>query len=237
MKIAIISPESAFVHHVRVNHTQIEVFHLGDLDTFTRLVDMTVQFTGVIIKFPAIEVQQVCECLQLKQTFPHLRLMVISPKECDPAMIKMLKKIDLTISLIPEHENIFREIEQFLIQLTTLGQAETILDYQLSIAGGIILDTAIHSLVKGGEIVPLPGKEYELMMYFQKNKGRFVTVDQILLAVWDEYTTPENVRQYVYKLRQKLEGGLNSKVLAHRKGFGYILLKEENNAYLNYLLG
>lgn len=237
MKIAIVSPESALVHYLRMNHKEIEVFHLGDLDTFTRLVDVTVQFAGVIIKFPSIQVQQVCDCMQMKQTFPNLRLMVIIPKECDPNMVKMLKNIDLTISLPQEQENTPKEVEQFLDQLTMLGQTDVHKDSQIALADGIILDTAIHSLVKEGEILPLPGKEYELMLYFLENKGRFVTVDQILRAVWDEYTTPENVRQYVYKLRQKLEGGLNSKVLVHRKGFGYILLKEGNNAYVNYLLG
>ncbi len=41
-------------------------------------------------------------------------------------------------------------------------------------------------------------------MFFIDTRDRFVTTEEILLAIWDEYTTNETVRQYIYKLRKKL---------------------------------
>ncbi|MFD1909305.1 winged helix-turn-helix domain-containing protein [Paenibacillus rhizoplanae] len=70
-----------------------------------------------------------------------------------------------------------------------------------------IKDIALHlhskSLKVGEFVIELTCKEFELLELLLECQGQYIPTEQILHQLWDRYTSPEIVRQYVYKLRHK----------------------------------
>jgi two-component system copper resistance phosphate regulon response regulator CusR len=89
----------------------------------------------------------------------------------------------------------------------------------------LVLDTASHEVRRGGKPVSLTAKEYALLEYLVLNKGRVVGREQIAQHVWDEAFDPFSnvIDVYVKRLRAKLDGGGQARLIHTRRGEGYIL--------------
>lgn len=73
-------------------------------------------------------------------------------------------------------------------------------------AGGIVLDTAAHSVMVDGNPVELSFKEFELLNYFLENQGVALSREKILNSVWnyDYFGDARTIDTHVKKLRAKL---------------------------------
>jgi DNA-binding response OmpR family regulator len=98
-------------------------------------------------------------------------------------------------------------------------------------ASGITLenDYVMFEVVKrGGKIVELTAREYNILEYMLHNIGRAVTRDNLSSHVWNyDYDGGSNVIDvYVHRLRKKLEAagnGNSEKIVETIKGVGYII--------------
>ena len=52
--------------------------------------------------------------------------------------------------------------------------------------GEFALDCAQRRLLRSGQDVYLPPKTFELLLYLLRNKGRVITKDELLEAVWPD---------------------------------------------------
>jgi two-component system, OmpR family, alkaline phosphatase synthesis response regulator PhoP len=90
--------------------------------------------------------------------------------------------------------------------------------------GPIVVDTAQHTVASAGDPVGLTAKEFLLLQYLLRNRGRVLSRDVLLTDVWGyKYTGgTRTVDVHVRRLREKLP------VLEHAlvtvKQFGYRLL-------------
>ena len=77
---------------------------------------------------------------------------------------------------------------------------------------------------RGGEI-PLTTKEYALLEYLAREKGRVVGRAEIAEHVWDEsFDVFSNlIDVYVKRLRTKMDEGFPIQLIRTRRGAGYIL--------------
>src|SRR5258706_13076102 len=67
------------------------------------------------------------------------------------------------------------------------------------------LDTANHLLWRNGDRVPLAPKGFDILAYLVEHRGRVVTQDEILEALWSEtYVNPEVLRKYILEIRKAL---------------------------------
>src|SRR5260370_27471616 len=67
------------------------------------------------------------------------------------------------------------------------------------------LDTANHLLWRNGDRVPLASKAFDILAYLVEHRGRVVTQDEILEALWSEtYVNPEVLRKYILEIRKAL---------------------------------
>src|ERR1700704_3636556 len=67
------------------------------------------------------------------------------------------------------------------------------------------LDTANHLLWRNGDRVPLTPKGFDILAYLVEHRGRVVTQDEILEALWSEtYVNPEVLRKYILEIRKAL---------------------------------
>ncbi|MBZ0245906.1 MAG: response regulator transcription factor, partial [Cyclobacteriaceae bacterium] len=91
------------------------------------------------------------------------------------------------------------------------------------------LDLNKKVAIRGGKIIELTAKEYSLLEYFMRNKGRVVSRIDISEKVWDiNFDTGTNVVDvYVNILRKKIDKEFPNKLIHTRVGMGYIFTNEE----------
>ena len=73
--------------------------------------------------------------------------------------------------------------------------------------GGVAIDTGLHQVRRGDEVVRLTPKEFDLLVMLARHAGRVVTHRQILTEVWGPAhgTDTQYLRVFIGQLRQKLE--------------------------------
>ena len=93
--------------------------------------------------------------------------------------------------------------------------------------GGIVMNTAEHTVTADGQRITLTLKEYELLHKFMINPGRAFTREQLLAAVWREDFMGETrtVDVHIGTLRQKL--GECGKCIRTVRGVGYRMEAEK----------
>ncbi|MBU9721376.1 MULTISPECIES: winged helix-turn-helix domain-containing protein [Bacillaceae] len=85
-----------------------------------------------------------------------------------------------------------------------------------------------YSVTDGEEKVKLLRKEYLLLSYLYKNKGRVFSREELLNAVWSmEEPTDRTVDDHVYRLRKKLSPFTHTMTIKTVKGYGYLLEVQE----------
>jgi two-component system copper resistance phosphate regulon response regulator CusR len=84
-------------------------------------------------------------------------------------------------------------------------------------------------VVRSGKQIKLTAKEFGLLIYFIKNKGRVVSKSDIAEHVWDiHFDTGTNIVEvYVNYLRNKIDKDFKTKLIHTRIGMGYVLRTED----------
>ncbi|MGX7204949.1 response regulator transcription factor [Enterococcus pingfangensis] len=79
-----------------------------------------------------------------------------------------------------------------------------------------------------GKILPIQGKEFELLVYFIQNKGVILTKEQIFDRIWgfDSDTTITVVEVYMSHLRKHLKPTGVDQLFKTLRNVGYILQKD-----------
>ena len=90
-------------------------------------------------------------------------------------------------------------------------------------AGDLELDPVRRRVTRAGRPMSLTGKEYALLEYMLRNKGRILSPTMILEHVWDmNYDGPGNVvNVYISHLRDKIDRGAAVKLIATVRGQGF----------------
>ena len=83
--------------------------------------------------------------------------------------------------------------------------------------GDFRLDSGARRLMRNDEEVELSPKEFNLLVYFTERRGRALTRDDILNAVWgyDCIVTSRSVDRFVTTLRNKIEPDPSNPVFIH----------------------
>jgi heavy metal response regulator len=91
------------------------------------------------------------------------------------------------------------------------------------------LDPVSHNVTRSGRKITLTGKEYALLEYLMRNKGRIVTETNIIEHVWDTQSEPFTnvVSVYIYHLRTKIEKGFEQKLIHTVRSVGYVMRDDE----------
>lgn len=98
-------------------------------------------------------------------------------------------------------------------------------DYKTKVlkAGDLEMDPVRRLVTRAGKKIILTGKEYALLEYLLRNKGRIVTPVMILGHVWDmDYDGISNiVNVYINHLRNKIDKDSSVKLIKTIRGHGY----------------
>ena len=97
--------------------------------------------------------------------------------------------------------------------------------------GDVRMDLLNRSVARGTKPITLTNKEFELLEYLLRNKGRVLSRVTLTEHIWDmDFDTETNVVDVlVNRLRRKLEDGFATKVILTIRGVGYVM-KESADA-------
>lgn len=94
----------------------------------------------------------------------------------------------------------------------------------------VLLDCGRHELVIGERTIYLTPKEFEVLRLLIRHPGKVLSNDAILSQVWgpEWIGEPDMVKQYIYRLRQKIESDPSEPRYLHTvRGEGYYFDSEE----------
>jgi two-component system OmpR family response regulator len=95
--------------------------------------------------------------------------------------------------------------------------------------GDLTLDLLTRKATRGGrDIEALRPREFALLEYLMRNVGRVVSKTMILSHVWDYSFDPRTnvVDVLVFRVREKIDKGFDSKLIHTVRGIGYVLKVE-----------
>jgi two-component system, OmpR family, copper resistance phosphate regulon response regulator CusR len=96
--------------------------------------------------------------------------------------------------------------------------------------GELELDPVSRMISRAGKSIRLTGKEYALLEYLLRNKGRIITQTMIIEHVWDmNYEGMSNVvNVYINHLREKIDKNCGVKYIHTIRGVGYKIDENED---------
>ena len=85
------------------------------------------------------------------------------------------------------------------------------------------IDPANRTCLRGGEVVPLTGKVFDVLLVFAENPGRLLEKDELIEKVWhDDFVEEGNLARNVSTLRKALgDVGKENKYIITVQGHGY----------------
>jgi len=114
----------------------------------------------------------------------------------------------------------FNELLARIRSLMRRGTVKTKLKY-LDLA----LDTVAHRASRSGKQIELTAREYALLEYFMRNRGKLITRQELSKEIWGYNFDPGTnvVDVYVNHLRNKIDSDFTVKLLQTERGKGYYL--------------
>jgi two-component system OmpR family response regulator len=96
------------------------------------------------------------------------------------------------------------------------------------VVGDLVLDEDSHEVRRGGKLINMTAREFELLRYLMRNPRRVLSKAQILDRVWNyDFGGQANVVElYISYLRKKIDAGLPPMIHTLR-GAGYVLKPSE----------
>jgi len=97
-------------------------------------------------------------------------------------------------------------------------------------AGDLEMDRSAHAVRVAGEVIDLAPKEFAVLEYLLLHKGKVVSRAELSEHVWDDsFDSLSNVVDVtVYRLRKKIDGEREEKLVQTLKGVGYMLRDERS---------
>lgn len=179
---------------------QYEVIEAGDgeeaLDIFYANKDIALILLDVMM--PKMDGWQVCREIRSESKVPIIMLTAKSDEQDE--LLGFELGVDEYISKPVSLKILMARIEALLRRVLPEEEEEVIEE------AGIKIDLAAHIVTIDGKPVELSFKEFELLVFFMKNKGIALSREKILNSVWnyDYYGDARTIDTHVKKLRSKM---------------------------------
>jgi heavy metal response regulator len=117
------------------------------------------------------------------------------------------------------------EFGELLARLRALLRRKDIVRASKIVIADLEIDTISQKVKRSGNEISLTAKEYALLEYLAREKGKVVGRAEIAEHVWDEnFDAFSNlIDVYVKRLRSKMDDGFDTQLIQTRRGSGYVL--------------
>ncbi|HEV7893427.1 MAG TPA: response regulator transcription factor [Pyrinomonadaceae bacterium] len=122
------------------------------------------------------------------------------------------------------------EVAELLARLRALLRRGRVVRPALVEVADLSIDTRAHAVTRAGRRVELTAKEYALLEYLARERGRVLTRSEIAEHVWDENFDPLSnlIDVNINRLRRKIDDGFAAPLIHTRRGEGYMLAAPED---------
>jgi two-component system OmpR family response regulator len=174
------------------------------------------------IMLPKMSGFEVCRILRKEMTAP---ILILTAKDDE---IDKIAGLDLGADDYMTKPFSMRELlarARAMLRRAEMQVPKLAMENQLKF-GDIEVDIRRHSVTKGGNILSLTPKEFDLLTFLASNKGLVFSRDQLLEKVWgyDYFGNTRTVDVHIRWLREKIEDNPNKpKRLVTVRGVGYKL--------------
>ena len=192
-----------------------EVIEAGDgeeaLDFFYAQKDMALIILDVMM--PKLDGWQVCREIRSNSKIPIIMLTAKDDEQDE--LLGFELGVDEYVSKTASMKILMARVEAIL-RRTVKEDSNSVLE-----EAGIRIDQAAHIVTIDDRQIELSVKEFELLVYFLKNKGIALSREKILNGVWnyDYYGDPRTIDTHVKKLRSKM--GEKGKFIITIWAYGY----------------
>lgn len=109
--------------------------------------------------------------------------------------------------------------EELIARIQALSRRPSEIKNEELIVSNLRLNTKLQEVKKDNKLIQLSKKEYQLLEYIMKNKGKTLSKDDIISHVWDYEADilPNTVEVFIKYLRNKL----GKDIIKTIRGFGY----------------
>jgi two-component system copper resistance phosphate regulon response regulator CusR len=117
------------------------------------------------------------------------------------------------------------EVTELLARLRALlRRGHVVRPATISVAD-LVIDTRAHRVTRAGRRIELTAKEYALLEYLARERGRVLGRAEIAEHVWDENFDPMSnlIDVNINRLRRKVDDGFAPPLIHTRRGEGYLL--------------
>ena len=115
--------------------------------------------------------------------------------------------------------------EELLARIRAMTRKASGIQSSTFTAADLVMDTVAHTVSRGGRDITLSAKEFALLEYLLRNKGKVLSRTMIENNLWNfDYAGGTNaVDVYIRYLRKKIDDDFEQKLIHTVRGSGYIL--------------
>ncbi len=113
--------------------------------------------------------------------------------------------------------------QELLYRINSLVKRSSRLKAEIMQVDGVELNTGMKKVYKNNAEIKLNAKEYGIIEYLMRNKGRIVSQEELLEHVWDREidSFTQTIRTNIKTLRQKVDP--DKLIIKTIKGSGYLI--------------
>ncbi|HEV8541280.1 MAG TPA: response regulator transcription factor [Verrucomicrobiae bacterium] len=120
-------------------------------------------------------------------------------------------------------------LAELVARVRALGRRQAKSNTEMLKIRDLVLDPLSRTAHRGGIQIELAAREFKLLEFLLRSKGRICGRKTILENVWEYNFDPGTnlVDVYVMRLREKIDADFNVKLLHTVRGIGYVIREEE----------
>lgn len=220
MRVLVVEDEPSVAHIVKraLEHDHHNVELASDGANGLGLAESD-QFDAIVLDVLLPEVNGIEVCRRLRAGKVHTPVLMLTARD---AVEQRVQGLDAGADDYLTKPFAVAELQA---RVRALGRRRGETEDEVLTSGALALDAARHEVRLAGEPVELSRREFMLLEYLLRNKGRVLTREQILDNVWGyDFAPGTNVVDiYIHYLRKKLEKGRKSRLFRTVRGVGYSL--------------
>ncbi len=168
---------------------------------------------------PDVEGQTVCK--SIRKAGVTTPILVLSGSAEPPTKVKLFSYGADDYVTKPFHAT---ELHARLLALKRRGQAQAKLDNVLKV-DNLVLDPDRRRVERAGQHIELRRKEFDILEYLLRNRGKVITRSMIMDNVWDvgSNTWNNTVDVHIKYLRDKVDRPFKRKLIQTAYGLGYTI--------------
>jgi DNA-binding response OmpR family regulator len=218
MRVLVVEDEPRVAHLVKraLEHDNHVVEIAGDGAEGLALGESH-HFNAIVLDILLPEMNGLEVCRRLRQAKVHTPVLMLTARD---AVEQRVQGLDAGADDYLTKPFAVAELQA---RVRALGRRRGEREDELLRAGDVTLDRARHEVRRGEQTVELSKREFMLLEYLMRNKGRVLTRQQILDNVWGYDFDPGTniVDIYIHYLRKKIDNGKGPRLLRTVRGVGY----------------